>query len=319
MSEPVVSVVIPAHNAERFIGEAIDSVLAQTMGDFELVIVDDGSTDRTSEIIGGYRDGRIVHLHRGKIGVCAASNLALETSRATWAARLDADDVMEPNRLERQLAFLRDRPELGGAASYHWWIDERGEKKGAHDPPLHTVEDIDRHLRLGGRLIYAHPTVMVRRDVVLSLGGYDPAYESTEDVELFVRLYEAGRPLVVQPERLTRFRVHGGSVSATRAKEQFLLNELIFENFRRRRAGAPTITLEDLKSRLATRPVYRWTSASRFASKQLNRRRLLYQMRGRRLAAGISALAIVATDPAGAIARLRRDLKNLNPPAANRR
>lgn len=308
MTDPVVSVVIPAHNAERFIGEAIESVLAQTVADFELVVVDDGSTDRTAEIVAGYRDPRILCLRPGKVGVCAASNLALERCRTPWVARLDADDVMEPHRLERQLAFLSGRPELGGIASYHWWINAQGEVKGAHDPPLHTVEDVERHLRLGGRLIYPHPTVMYRRDVVLGLGGYDERYESTEDVELFLRMYEAGRPLVVQPERLTRFRVHDSSVSARRAKEQFLLNELIFENFWRRRRGEPTITLETLQHRMATSHLKRWASQGKFLATQHQRRRLIHQMRGRPLSALLSVIAAGALYPAGVVGRLRRKL-----------
>lgn len=311
MPSPQVSVLMPVYNGERFIAEAIESVLAQTLAAFELIVVDDGSTDRTAEIVRSYRDPRIVLLTREKIGLSAALNFGLAACRAPWVARLDSDDVMEPPRLERQLAFVRERPSIGGAASYFSWLDEAGRVRGADEPRLRTREEIGAHLRGGGRLIYAHPTVIYRRDIVLSLGGYDAAFEPSEDVDLFMRMYEAGRPLLVQPERLTRFRVHENSISARGARRQYIVTELIFLNHHRKLAGADPLTL-DQQTRLWTRSPYaRARLHARVVAYQLKRSYLVARMRRRRVRAAVILLGAALLHPKAAAQRAVRAVRAL--------
>src|SRR5688500_16211811 len=124
MSTPV-SVILPAFNAERFVASAVRSVLAQTHGDFELLAIDDGSTDRTREILEmlAEEDGRVRVLSHANYGMGRSLNEALEEAKHDWVARMDADDVMVPNRLERQLAFLAENPKLVVASSQVHYID----------------------------------------------------------------------------------------------------------------------------------------------------------------------------------------------------
>lgn len=304
-----VSVLIGVYNGERFLAETIRSVLVQTFADFELVIVDDGSTDATPEIVRDFKDPRIRYVAAEHAGVAAAANLGLQLCRTGLVARLDADDLMEPNRLERQLAFFGQHPELGGVASYHWWIDEKGVIGGAHDPPLHTLDDIERHIDGGGRLMYPSPTLMLRRDVVLDLGGYDPAFDFVEDVELCVRMYEAGFPILIQPERLVRFRVHSGSITANHAREQFYRLEAIFGNLRRRRKGLSTLPPESYREAIQRTFLSRLVAEAKIASGRLRRTRLQQAMRGRHATAGLALMAAALLDPRGSVARLRRDAR----------
>lgn len=308
MPVPRVSVLIPAYNAERFIRSAIDSVLVQTMPDFEVVVVDDGSSDRSLEILREIADERVVVLRPGHLGVAGALNAGLQACRAEYVARLDADDLMEPNRLERQLAFLESRPELGGASTFFWIIDEEGRLTGHQDPPLLTVEDVTTHLRTGGRLVYCHPTVMYRRSAVLGVGGYDVEYEKSEDVELFIRMYEAGRPLVVQPERLSRIRYHGSSVSASSTNRQFYLDGRIHSNHLRRREGLAAQTHEEYVAWLHRSVLARLDTEARLRSALLLRQHHQQRVAGQRARAGLSLAAAALLNPRKPLGRVRRRL-----------
>ena len=117
MAVPAVSVLMPVFNAERYVGEAIESILCQSFADFEVVVIDDGSTDDSPNILAGLaaRDSRLRVLRQGNSGVVAALNRGLKDCRAPLVARMDADDVAHPERLEQQLAFMKANPEIGRA------------------------------------------------------------------------------------------------------------------------------------------------------------------------------------------------------------
>ena len=250
-SIPAVSILISAHNSARFMAETLESILAQTHTDFECVIVNDGSTDGTAQIVQRYQgDPRVILLDLPKVGLCAALNRGLELTRAPLIARMDSDDVMFPERLAMQVEYLKQNPELGGCASFYHLIDEHGNRIGDGRSPLTSLANIERHLEYGGHLIYPNPTAMLRRSVILALGGYRDEYFPCEDVDLFVRMLEAGQPVLVMPEYLLNFRIHGASVSANNAERQFHTNQLIFRNHRARKRGAPTITIEEYFARM---------------------------------------------------------------------
>ena len=313
---PSVSVYMSVYNGEQFVAESIESVLAQTLTDFELVIVDDGSTDSTPDILRSFKDDRIVLLSPGRMGVSAASNHALQRCRADLVARLDADDLMEPNRLERQLAFLAEHPDLGGVASCYWWIDETGVIRGAQDTPLQTREAVERQLAAGGRLGYAHSTLLLRREAVLAVGGYDSRFDSVEDVELCLRLYEAGHLILAQPERLVRFRIHDNSTSATRDRDQFFLLEAAFGNFRRRRRGLAPLPVEYYRERVRMQPVSRLVAESRIASGRLRRRHLQHRLHRRPARAAVTLAGAALLDPAMSAGKVLRLFRSFRPEAA---
>src|SRR5882672_2663017 len=133
---PKVSVLLPVWNAERYLAGSIESVLDQTFADFELLIVDDASTDGSRALIERYRDRRIRLVENEKnLGVTRSLNLGLERARGRYVARADADDLCAPERLERQVAFLDAHPEVALVASCARWIDEHGAEIGVIDTP----------------------------------------------------------------------------------------------------------------------------------------------------------------------------------------
>ena len=209
-----------AYNAEPYIAAAIESILGQEFGDFELLIVDDGSTDRTRAIAEGYaaRDPRmriISEMHRGHVK--ALNQLLLEAG-APLIARADADDVCRITRFGRQVAFLDSHPDYGVVGCEMDFIDATGAPLPKAGPDwVHDHEDMLRILSEGPP--FAHPTVMMRREVVLAVGGYREAFDPAEDYDLWLRL--SGRTKFANlPERLVQYRVHPDQLSQKCLPEQ---------------------------------------------------------------------------------------------------
>jgi glycosyltransferase involved in cell wall biosynthesis len=175
MKKPLVRIITPVYNGERFIGAAIQSVLTQTFQDWELVIVDDGSTDLTSNVIKQFSDNRITCIRQNNAGDEAARERGFQDCETEFVARLDADDIMLPERLEKQVQYLRDHPEVGAVGGQIMYISENGNKIGFRsDWPLEHEEIVHNFLSLRGSI--SNSTIMVRRDIqekfpYKSLGG----------------------------------------------------------------------------------------------------------------------------------------------------
>ncbi|WP_408588303.1 glycosyltransferase [Novosphingobium sp.] len=218
---PRISVALSVYNGERFLAQAIESVLGQTCGDFEFLILDDGSRDATPAIIADHaaRDPRIRPIVRENRGLVASLNQLLAEARAPLVARMDADDLCLPERLGRQLAYLDAHPEIGVLGTWTEDIDELG---GPHPvlAPDHPLghEDFLRAVELSLPLL-CHPAVMYRRDVVLSVGGYHGAFRHCEDLDLWLRLAAVTR-IANLPERLLRYRHYEEQVSSRHATVQ---------------------------------------------------------------------------------------------------
>lgn len=209
---PRVSISMPAYNAGRFISEAIESCLSQSLTDFELLIHDDGSTDNTLEIARSYeaKDPRIRVTTSTNCGAAVTRNKLIDASQGEYVAVQDADDVSLPARLELQVQFLDAHPDhvlVGGQIE---WMEEDGLVIG----PVHTVlnhEDIEaRHLQLDCRM--AQTTVMMRRNALQKVGGYDHDFAYAEDFDLWLRLGEVGK-LANLPQAVARYRLVGSSLS----------------------------------------------------------------------------------------------------------
>ncbi|HUG15035.1 MAG TPA: glycosyltransferase, partial [Thermomicrobiales bacterium] len=204
-----ISVVLPAYNAERFAAEAIDSVLAQTHTDFELILIDDGSTDSTLDILRSYaaRDCRIKVLAHENLGVARAMNQAMSVAQSNWIARMDADDIMEPRRLERQVAFVAEHPDLAVTSCLVTYIDAGGRTLGRSAPEFTSDEEVRKTRDAGTPIGFHHPGVLMRRDVVVGIGGYRSEFVSAQDMDLWNRIADAGGRILVQPEYLLRYRI----------------------------------------------------------------------------------------------------------------
>lgn len=218
-SAPTISVLMPVYNAERYIAEAVESILAQTFGDFEFLIVDDGSTDRSPKLLHRYaqKDPRIQLISRPNTGYVRALNEMLARSRGEFIARMDADDIALPNRFALQVAFLRQNPEVvcvGGAQDF---IDEAGRVL------FHYAEvEQDREIQqkaLSGTTPINHPSAMMRRAALIQVGGYDESLCPAEDLDLWLKLGEIGK-LANLPETVLKYRQHANSVSERKQSEQ---------------------------------------------------------------------------------------------------
>ena len=201
---------MPVYNGERHVRAAIDSILAQTHRDFEFIIVDDGSTDGTQEVVSSCRDSRIrlVRMDRNN-GLSLALNEGLRLSRHALIARQDADDVAEPNRLQRQLAVMSARPDLALLGSQAVAISEDGTPTGTVRRSI-TPAAIRWFSAFDNPFI--HTSVVFRADVVRALGGFNPAYDPfSQDYDLWCRLMET-HACANLPERLVRYRVSNSSI-----------------------------------------------------------------------------------------------------------
>lgn len=212
---PRVSVVMPVYNGEKHLAQAIDSVLGQTFGDFELIIVDDGSTDGTAQMLAGYgqRDQRVRVYHQENQGVTVSRNAGCRVARGEYIAVLDADDVSLPQRLERQVRWLDAHSGIGVLGS---WIDEI-DSKGVSQRILRwsTAAGIIRWSLICGENYICHSSVMMRRDLVADLGFYRPEVRLAEDYDLWSRASLVTQIAII-PEVLVRYRVWEENISSRR-------------------------------------------------------------------------------------------------------
>lgn len=191
MREPAITVLMPAYNAAAFIAEAIGSVLAQTFTDFELLVIDDGSTDDTAAVVAGIGDPRIRMHRQPNGGVAAALNRGLEVARAPLIARFDADDLCHPKRLERQYAAMQADTTLVIVGSAVDYVDAEKNPLFTWQPPAYShaqlLAGVRRHCP------FIHSSVLYRRDVVRAAGGYSEGAHTFEDHLLWTRLLLIGK------------------------------------------------------------------------------------------------------------------------------
>lgn len=237
---------MPTYNAQPFLHDAVASVLGQTWTDFELIILDDGSTDGSLAIAQSFAqtDSRVKVFSQPNAGTALTLNRAIEFASSEWVFIMHSDDVMHPNRLERQLAFLDDHPELAVASSLVRHIDESGRVIGHDNSFLFTHEEIEEKVRLNKLIGFNHPAVVLRKSVVQSIGGYRQEFWPAEDIDLWNRLAEQGHKILVQPETLLDYRIHGGSASISRAHLTRIKVRWLKDSMLRRRRNEPELTWE---------------------------------------------------------------------------
>ena len=228
MASPAISVIMSAYNAAQYVRQAVESILSQTFGDFEFIVVDDGSTDSTREILSTYRDERIRVLTQASQGPGAARNRALQEARAEFVAIMDADDISMPDRFEREMAVFRTAPDVHLVTCRTALIDGSGRPTGERYPwkfpralRFRPIPGITRAYRVEGSLVegiletnfVAHPSVMYRRNVVASLGGYDPRLRRGQDFDLWFRMARAGCQFAYIDDDLVLYRRHPENTS----------------------------------------------------------------------------------------------------------
>lgn len=215
MKTPDISVILTVLNGERYISASIDSILNQTFRNFELIIINDGSTDTTSDIIKSYPDSRIVYLqNETNCGIPKSLNRGLNIARGRYIAIMDADDISMPERFSKQFEFLENNPEVGVCGTWINIIDKNGNFVcNSRYPVFSNV--ISCFL-----LFYcciANPTSMYRKKIIHEIGNYDAEFIAAMDYDLWTRVNEHYR-IINLPEFLLNYRIHGGGISQNREK-----------------------------------------------------------------------------------------------------
>ena len=191
---PTVSVVIPCYNREKYIAATVESVFAQTWPHVELLVVDDGCTDRSRAILAAYGDRLTLleHPGRGNRGQSASINLALRRCRGEYVAILDSDDLFAPEKLEMQVRFLEEHPEVGAVYANCIYIDENGRDLYPMYPPGHTPPSGPDEVLLD--CCYNVPSnALCRRSVYERIGFFDESLRSAQDHDVAIRIAEAAR------------------------------------------------------------------------------------------------------------------------------
>ncbi|MFW6059577.1 MAG: glycosyltransferase family 2 protein [Phycisphaeraceae bacterium] len=228
---PRVSVIIPVYNGQRYLAEAIESVLNQSRPPDEIIVVDDGSTDGTAQIVQGFGD-RLIYAHQEQAGVSAARNHGLRLATGDLVAFLDADDLLLPTRFETQVAAFQAHPGIGicDAVTRNFWSPEIPEEERAkgHLAQRSNKEGIGTHIS----------TWLFRRDVLRKVGGFDETMRYGEDTDLFVRCRDAGVTRHTLDQELSLRRLHRDNVTArpdsAQADDTFNMFKRILD---RKRAG----------------------------------------------------------------------------------
>lgn len=223
-----ITVVMPAYNSEKYIGQAIESILNQTHGDFEFIIIDDCSTDNTLDVINNFQDKRIRLITRNvNSGLPKCINSVLKSISSPILARMDADDISSPTRFEKQIEFIKEFPRVGilGVSSRNLIECENGSYNTIATHP-HSHEDIKSCTLFRPPII--HPTIMINFNAFnRELFFYDPSYVPSADYECWVRLLNQGVIFGNVKEYLFRYRHHRDQISTRKRKQQQLKGDLV--------------------------------------------------------------------------------------------
>jgi glycosyltransferase involved in cell wall biosynthesis len=250
---PKISVVMPVYNAEAYLDQAIRSVLGQSFEDFELICINDGSTDESGKILNNWaiRDQRIRLISRSNTGIVGALNEGLAAAQGELIARMDADDVCLRSRLTNQVSYMNSHHDCVVVGATALLIDQEGSPIKRWEVPADHASIEKLHLDgRAGQII--HPSVMMRRSAVIAAGGYRPEWQWIEDYDLFLRLADVGILANLQ-EDLLLYRLNlCGVTQRTRKQQEQLTTKLC--NQVRRQKGLRAISREEIEATVERKP-----------------------------------------------------------------
>ena len=255
-NQQLISVVMAVYNGEHYIRETIESVQAQTHSNFEFIIIDDGSKDNTAAIIKEYasRDNRIKYYYQKNAGTSAALNYGDRLANAEFIARMDSDDIMLPTRLEKQVEFLRNHPEVSAASCLAYYINGKGKILGKNSTDILTVQDCRQYVTDNKIIFCLHPGAIFRKSVLMNIGGYDENIIVCHDVELWNRMADAGYYMVVMPEILMKYRIHPYSLMSS-FKERLHEADWAKYNIRQKRIHKEPVSFKEYQTLLKNYPL----------------------------------------------------------------
>lgn len=215
---PLISVILPVYNGGPFLRQTLEALLAQTLEDFELIVINDGSTDDSEATILSFNDPRIHYFPQPNQGFIFSLNRGIAAARGQYIARIDADDVCLPERFERQAAWLAAHPETAVVGCFITFIDENGRETGIWPEDRACVTNAQIRRALPKFNCIAHPGVMARAEVFREY-PYRKEQKHIEDYDLWLRLQGDGKVMEKVPEPLLLYRVHSGSVTVSVIKK----------------------------------------------------------------------------------------------------
>ena len=243
----MVSVILPVYNQEKYLQETIQSILDQSFQQFELIILDDGSTDNSARIIREFtgRDTRIRAYYNANAGKSISTNYLVGQARGEWCAFIDADDVMLPGRLQRQVALHTQSAGVHASSCNCYYINGQGNLFGTQRyNGLGTIAEYRATIKRKKFITCSYTGLMVNKTTFIEVGGLNPMYEPCEDFEFLNRFVEAGFVLLVIPEVLMKYRIHSSAV--TIQKPILVLDTITFvkHNIKLRRLGQPEVNYQ---------------------------------------------------------------------------
>jgi glycosyltransferase involved in cell wall biosynthesis len=291
------SVLMSVRNGMPYLDAAVRSILQQTFSDFEFVIVDNASTDGSTEFIQGIADARIRLVRNSDdLGQSVALNKGLAICRGRWIARMDADDIALPKRFERQLGFLAEHPEAKATSCLAYHIDTRGRSVGKTLPVRPTPEN--------DAVGYLHSGAVIDRELMVSLGGYRPEFRQANDIDLWSRITDH-HTIVEQNEYLMEYRVHPGTLSDESYESGRLRHLWARDCMRARRRGLTEPSWEQFLENRRNAPL--WRRANRWRkmrAKRCYRQAAQHFLGGARARGALGLLAAAVLQPEYTVPRL---------------
>jgi len=228
---PMISVLMPVFNGERYLREAIDSVLNQTFKDFEFIIIDDGSTDSSAVIINNYKDERICFVQQDNAGISESLNKGINLAKGKYIARMDADDISDPDRFMIQYEYMRANDDIDILGGHAHLIDTQGRVIGEKLKPI-SSKVINRAIEYACPL--NHPTYMVRTDVYRKLCGYRVCFSGGEDYDFLLRAFDNGNSIKNIDRYLIYYRINTNLSRPDRDHYQMFLTRIALQLHRQR-------------------------------------------------------------------------------------
>jgi len=259
-----ISIIMPVYNQEKFLAETIDCVLKQSFKDFELLLLDDGSTDRSAEIIKTYaqKESRIRPFFQKNAGRSFSANFLVGKAQYDWCFFLDADDLLFPETLEKKYTFHLDNPELDGSSSHCIYINEEGKPIGVQQYKfLKNVEDCRNSRKNNEMVLCSFGGLMVTKSSYLKTGGLRNIWPG-DDFDFINRFIEMGNILVIQQESLYKYRRHSASDTMNAPYKIYDANSYISYCATLRRSGQKEISFEEFKMLQSKDPW--WMKINRF-------------------------------------------------------
>lgn len=222
MSTPSVSIIMPVFNMEPFLKDSIESILHQDYGDYEFLIINDGSTDGSESVVKSFSDKRIRYLSNPKnYGLVYTLNRGIEESRGKWIARMDGDDISLPERLSKQMVFVKENPDTDILATRISLINEDGSPIGEWQDDVKAITEKEIKSYLIHNNCIAHPTILARKSI-MDTYLYNEAQSEAEDYDLWLRMASDGIKIRKLNETLLLHRIRNNSFTRKRQKNVFM-------------------------------------------------------------------------------------------------